>query len=327
LYNQIQFQIEGPGRFIGPDKIAANTGMAQIIFTADSTSGIANIIASSPGLISDTLSIEVANRFCIDDFEDYESKSDLEYKWFVRPGTSAAMLMTNSITGEPGTGLIINYALGDGNAPYAGVFRRIDEDLSMSQYLEFWLKGDASERNLAILIFEKNGRYWQYNYILSNDEPEFIRIPINDFIASDSEFAIKLDDIDEISFNILKGAGEFGQGSVILDDINIAIQATETSLQYAADEENLPSRSQLMQNYPNPFNPVTTIKYIIHDTGPVKIEIYNILGEKVQTLVNEIQQPGNYKLTFDSSDYTTGIYTYTLKTGSYMETRKMLYIK
>lgn len=325
--NTIQFTIEGPGYFIGSNEVHAVTGQAQVFFTADSTSGIARIIASSPGLISDTLTIEVANRIWIDNFENYDSITDLEYFWFIRSGTSARISMTNSFNGEPGTCLMMNYALGDGNAPYAGVYRFINEDLSLSQNLDFWLQGDASGRTLAILLFDKNGHYWQYNQILSNQEPEFIRIPVENFSAGDSESAIQLDEINEISFNVLKGAGEFGQGTIYLDDINFAIQINETTINWEGNEP-LPANFQLMQNYPNPFNSTTTIRFSLLKAGKVTLDIIDVSGQIVEKLFTGTHHaPGEHQIQWQNEKLASGVYFFRIKVDGYTAVRKCILIK
>ena len=323
--NPIQFHIEGPGSFIGPDLVNTEAGMAQISFTADSTSGIANIIASSPDLKSDTLTIEVTNRIWIDNFEGYESNSNLDYFWFIRSGTTAEISRTNSITGELGTGLRINYSIGEGNAPYAGVYKFIDEDLSLSESLEFWLKGDGSGRTLAILLFEKYGRYWQYNHILSNNNSEFFRIPIDGFTASDTASTIKLDAIDEVSFNILKGTSEFGQGTFYLDDINFVIPAIETAIRQ--NKNNHPVQFRLMQNYPNPFNSSTTIKYEIPTQSDVQITIYNTLGQVIETFVRKAQSAGTHIIKWDANHISSGVYFYNIKVGDMNITKKCVLMK
>ena len=91
--------------------------------------------------------------------------------------------------------------------------------------------------------------------------------------------------------------------------------------------ELIPQNTRLDQNYPNPFNSSTTIKYNLHEAGLVEIEIYNILGQKVLSFVEKNQLPGMYEKTFDFSKLVSGIYACVLKTGSYTEVRKMLYLK
>lgn len=94
----------------------------------------------------------------------------------------------------------------------------------------------------------------------------------------------------------------------------------------------LPSEFELSQNYPNPFNPITTIKYSLPVIGTenvqsVQLIVYDILGKKVVTLVNEQKASGNYKVEFNASNLSSGLYFYTLKTEKFVETKKMLLMK
>ena len=93
-----------------------------------------------------------------------------------------------------------------------------------------------------------------------------------------------------------------------------------------------PQKFILSQNYPNPFNPSTTIKYSIpnvetHGHASVQLKVYDVLGREVATLVNEQQSPGNYEVQFDASDLTSGIYFYQLRSGSFIESRKMILLR
>ena len=90
----------------------------------------------------------------------------------------------------------------------------------------------------------------------------------------------------------------------------------------------------LTQNYPNPFNPTTTIEYSIPNVGMlnatssnVRLIVYDVLGRKVTTLVNEKQTPGNYSVKFDASNLPSGIYFYTLRAGDFVATKKMILMK
>ena len=88
-----------------------------------------------------------------------------------------------------------------------------------------------------------------------------------------------------------------------------------------------PAAYSLSQNYPNPFNPNTTIRYSIKNAGLVKLEIYDILGRKVATIVNEEKPAGNYGANFNGSNLSSGIYFYKLSTGSFTQIRKMQMLK
>ena len=92
-------------------------------------------------------------------------------------------------------------------------------------------------------------------------------------------------------------------------------------------EMEVPSKFNLNQNYANPFNPVTTIEYSLAKTSTVKLEVYNILGQKVTDLVYAEQGAGQYKIQWDASDMVSGIYFYRLTAGDFSDTKKMLFMK
>ncbi|MFN3427377.1 MAG: T9SS type A sorting domain-containing protein, partial [Candidatus Thermochlorobacter sp.] len=85
---------------------------------------------------------------------------------------------------------------------------------------------------------------------------------------------------------------------------------------------------KLEQNYPNPFNPATNIKYSIRSAGLVSLKVYDLLGREVATLVNQVQQPGEYQVTFNASNLTaSGMYIYRLQAGNFTRTMKMMVVK
>jgi len=90
---------------------------------------------------------------------------------------------------------------------------------------------------------------------------------------------------------------------------------------------SIPKVFSLEQNYPNPFNPVTKIEYSLPVVGEVSLIIYNLLGEEVAGLVNEVQQAGFHHVTWDANKMSSGIYFYRLQSGDFVQTRKMLLLK
>lgn len=92
-------------------------------------------------------------------------------------------------------------------------------------------------------------------------------------------------------------------------------------------ENNLPEQYSLNQNYPNPFNPATTISFSLPKAGNITLKIFNVLGQEVKTLINQYQNAGNYKVSFDASSLTSGIYFYSLSTDNFLQVRKMMLIK
>ncbi|MBD3170083.1 MAG: T9SS type A sorting domain-containing protein, partial [candidate division Zixibacteria bacterium] len=113
------------------------------------------------------------------------------------------------------------------------------------------------------------------------------------------------------------------------DPLSIAVTMHVTTQTNAPGEEDLPLpvNYALHQNYPNPFNPTTTIKYDLPDAANVKIEIFNLLGQRVQTLVDRKHQAGRYSINWHADTQPSGIYFYRLKTEDKTISRKMLLLK
>jgi len=88
-----------------------------------------------------------------------------------------------------------------------------------------------------------------------------------------------------------------------------------------------PANFALFQNYPNPFNASTTIRFDIPASGVVSLKVYNLLGQQVATLVNEVKQPGRYKVVWDASGQASGVYFYRLRSGEFAATRKLAIIR
>ena len=94
--------------------------------------------------------------------------------------------------------------------------------------------------------------------------------------------------------------------------------------------ENLqtpPGKFVLYQSYPNPFNPVATISYDISKPGEVSLKVYNILGQEVETLVNEFKNSGKYSVQFNGSGLASGVYLYRLKVNDFTDIKKMILVK
>ena len=99
-----------------------------------------------------------------------------------------------------------------------------------------------------------------------------------------------------------------------------------------SDEENIPSSNDKLSNYPNPFNPSTTISYKIANSGNVLIEIFNIKGQKIRTLVDGKYKSGSYSTVWDginesNIEVSTGIYYCKLKSGNQESVKKLMMLK
>jgi xyloglucan-specific exo-beta-1,4-glucanase len=93
------------------------------------------------------------------------------------------------------------------------------------------------------------------------------------------------------------------------------------------NQKIVPKQFSLSQNYPNPFNPLTKINYSLPQGTKVSIKIYDILGKLVKELVNEYKEAGTYTVTFDGSNFASGVYFYKIEAGKFIQTKKMVLIK
>lgn len=133
-------------------------------------------------------------------------------------------------------------------------------------------------------------------------------------------------------FNVWQDNREYGIGydiwanSFEIDDLLTSVEL---------EDEQIPNKIELSQNYPNPFNPSTIIEYSIPNlvdanfasTTNVQLKVYDILGREVASLVNRNQKPGNYKVEFDGSRLSSGVYYYRLNIGEVAIIKKMLLLK
>ena len=94
-----------------------------------------------------------------------------------------------------------------------------------------------------------------------------------------------------------------------------------------ADQSEVPNRFHLYPPYPNPFNPSTTIQYDLVKDSPVNIGIYDILGQRIETLINQKQPAGHHQVIWNATDASSGIYFYKIQAGDYAETKKMVVMK
>jgi hypothetical protein len=132
-----------------------------------------------------------------------------------------------------------------------------------------------------------------------------LRLWLAPFAADGDEYFV-----DDVSLTLNSGSG---------------IPAKETVSQQSSDTG--PGQSSLLQNFPNPFNPVTNIRFTLVTREKTTIQVYDILGREVATLVNEVKEPGSYTVVFDASNLPSGVYLYRMKAGSIVQTKRLTVVK
>ncbi|MCX7877042.1 MAG: alpha/beta fold hydrolase [Ignavibacteria bacterium] len=131
-------------------------------------------------------------------------------------------------------------------------------------------------------------------------------------VMKNGNHTISLNSFSYIDFPIVNASSS--PVSLLFQD-----EMTENTLQ--------PERFSLSQNYPNPFNPSTMIEYSIAKAEKVELKVYDLLGREVATLVNEIQAPGSYNVTFNAKNLSSGVYFYRLTAGGFTDIKRMVLVK
>ncbi len=106
-----------------------------------------------------------------------------------------------------------------------------------------------------------------------------------------------------------------------------ALLISQNDLVNSEPEAEIPSRFSLSQNFPNPFNPSTNIQFALPEDSQVKLQVFDLLGRRVRTLISKSMKAGYHEIVFDASDLATGVYLYRIQAGNFLETKKMLLIK
>ncbi len=129
-----------------------------------------------------------------------------------------------------------------------------------------------------------------------------------------------------------ENAGEINGGKLRYAALDIEFQNPWEDPTSSDEDTTTPNIVNLQQNYPNPFNPTTTIAYSVKEEAEVSIDVYNLKGQKIKTLVNDHKQPGNYNVIWEGRDdngnsVASGIYFYRLKSGNESGAKKMVLMK
>jgi hypothetical protein len=215
----------------------------------------------------------------------------------------------------------IEIEISDGGSEYWHV-QTLYPNLTLLEGHEYLFEFDAyaSENRLIEAEIKKNGSPWtNYSRIGLTYLTEIKEHFSHQFTMSEpNEFQAR------VEFNV--GADN---GDVFID--NVSLKEVVTGINHP--DIVIPTTYKLNNNFPNPFNPITTISYQVPDLSYVSIIIYNVLGEKLETLINLQHGPGIHEIVFDGSKYSSGVYYYQMMARSlngsisYNQVKKMMLIK
>jgi len=166
-------------------------------------------------------------------------------------------------------------------------------------------------------------------YNLFYDTPKGQFINVNGVRIGEVMFdgPIKVWQEKKINVNLIEGQNtvqmEMSWGWMYVDYLAVPSNVVTS----VASSEQIPLQFALEQNYPNPFNPSTTIRYSIAKSEHVRLIVYDVLGRKIASLIDEVQNPGIYSINFNASNLSSGVYFYRIEAGMYSDTKRMILLK
>ena len=205
--------------------------------------------------------------------------------------------------------------------------------LDLNYFFQEWIYGENYPK-YSVVWSTQNVHGNQYDLALKitqnvNSNPSFFTMPIQikvNFATGDTLITV-LNNAQVQNFNVTVIGNpisiSFDPGNWILKTVNSVVTGAETEI--------TPAAFSLEQNYPNPFNPSTSIKFTLAKKGSTTLKLYDVLGNEVATIVNGELEAGPHEVSFDASSalggLPSGAYFYTIKSGSYTETKKMLLLR
>jgi Zn-dependent metalloprotease len=257
--------------------------------------------------------------------------------WLVPPGerfyraTIVAALSDSGLFNSPGEASLLFTTVGSVQPTEEAYIDTIYNESANTQYIFLIVKNyDTNKRveELTVTMDTKDTRIEKIIYGTRNipdlDPGEtYISTTLNFFAFKYADGYLPDSTIDNpINFEVIVSSSGYPYWKS-------SFEFTASKLATSIYEQSvlLPKEFVLMQNYPNPFNPKTIISYQLAMNSDVNISIYNLLGQKVATLVNKKQMAGSYTAEWDASGFASGIYYYHIKAGEFEEVNKMVLIR
>ncbi len=237
-----------------------------------------------------------------------------------------------------GTGALrLNYQFVRNADARSWVFLNTDISIyGLPDSIKLDIKSNQKKHIADILVSDDNNELFSAStgvFNKTSQQYETYSIPMENFNAvepgSEFNYPIRLKAI-KIKLGYEGPVGGLNQGTLYFDNLRVVYPNYTTSIPVI--KSHLPGSLKLNQNYPNPFNPITAIGYQVGAIrkSPVHVEliVYNVLGQKVRTLVNGNQAAGKHSVLFNADDLASGVYLYRLSTGNgLVQTKKMILLR
>ena len=193
-------------------------------------------------------------------------------------------------------------------------------DLSRFGHVEFKAYGHGTIR----LVLEKESidSWDQFGYTFTlQPEEETFRIPVTEFTRTNGSAGFSADDVTLLAFYVERSGYSTQRFDFSIRDLSFGGSPV------AAEQDEVPAGFSLQPNYPNPFNPSTRITFSIPRSQHVRLEVFDMLGRRVETLVDGITAGGEHTVSFDAHDLPSAPYLYRLEAGGNVEAKTMVLLK
>ena len=271
---------------------------------------------SMGGLMSNRLACELSNRIAA----------------IASVAGTMAQSIANTCSPNHSMPVLLMHGTADPILPYNGKSERLAVDTLLAKWANFNLCSQSDTITVPNLDTLDGCTVQKINYTYCSDSADVILYKVinggHTWPGGDTNYLhIPGYDLGNTNFDI--NASEIIWN--FFKNYKLSLPTTVT------DYSQNPMEFSLFQNYPNPFNPTTTIGYVLHNKGNVKLTLMNSIGEEITVLVNEEQDKGYHKVEFsaeggsasggDALDLSSGVYFYQLRAGNFVETKKMLLLR
>jgi hypothetical protein len=255
--------------------------------------GIDTVSADSLGIVESERKVQLTNN-----------------SWFYDAKVQAYWNARDTVQAEPFLNSRSQAMFDDNtNYPYLVEQDNINADVNFTKF------PDVTDAMITYMIGDRDGTEKENNWGYYPDGSVF-------------QIYWPMTEVEDLSYAVTDPQYTAGTNGLPIGDLN---WFPEKKNEWITDVEeisnNIPNKYDLFQNYPNPFNPTTNIQFSIPERGMVTLKVFNALGQEVTQLINQELAPGLHKVNFDASQLTSGIYFYTLESGNYIKTQKMMLLK